>query len=70
MPPSAELLPGTLDLLILRAVSSRRPHGYGVLLRIEQVSRGGRKQRREETVGRNRFVAGIATALTVAPEAV
>jgi len=70
MPPSAELLPGTLDLLILRAVSSRRPHGYGVLLRIEQISRGGRKQRREETVGCNRFVAGIATALTVAPEAV
>jgi hypothetical protein len=70
MPPSAELLPGTLDLLILRAVSSRRPHGYGVLLRIERISRGGRKQLREETTGCNRFVAGIATALTVTPEAV
>jgi len=39
MPPSAELLPGTLDLLILRAVSSRRPHGYGVLLRLQQISK-------------------------------
>ena len=40
MPPSAELLPGTLDLLILKAVSLGRLHGYGVLLRIEQISRG------------------------------
>jgi PadR family transcriptional regulator, regulatory protein PadR len=37
----ATLLPGTLDLLILRAVSLGRLHGYGVLLRIEQISRGG-----------------------------
>src|SRR5258707_5691184 len=36
----AELLPGTLDLLILRAVSLGRLHGYGVLLRIQQISRG------------------------------
>jgi PadR family transcriptional regulator, regulatory protein PadR len=34
------LLPGTLDLLILRAVSLDRLHGYGVLLRIEQISNG------------------------------
>jgi len=40
MPPSADLLPGTLDLLILKAVSLGRLHGYGVLLRIEQISRG------------------------------
>jgi len=33
-----ELLPGTLDLLILKAVSLGRLHGYGVLLRIEQIS--------------------------------
>jgi transcriptional regulator len=39
----AELLPGTLDLLILKAVSLGPQHGYGVLLRIEQVS-GGRFQ--------------------------
>ena len=36
----AELLPGTLDLLILKAVSLGRLHGYGVLLRIAQISGG------------------------------
>src|SRR5882672_5829126 len=36
----AELLPGTLDLLILRAVSLGQLHGYGVLLRIQQISQG------------------------------
>ena len=40
MPDTAELLPGTLDLLILKAVSLGRLHGYGVLLRIEQISGG------------------------------
>jgi PadR family transcriptional regulator, regulatory protein PadR len=40
MPKSAELLPGTLDLLILKAVSLGHLHGYGVLLRIEQISGG------------------------------
>jgi PadR family transcriptional regulator, regulatory protein PadR len=34
----AQLLPGTLDLLILRAVSLGPLHGYGVLLRIGQIS--------------------------------
>ena len=38
MPPSTDLLPGTLDLLILKAVSLGPQHGYGVLLRIEQIS--------------------------------
>lgn len=37
---SAELLPGTLDVLILKAVSLGKLHGYGVLLRIEQISGG------------------------------
>lgn len=37
---SADLLPGTLDLLILKAVSLGDVHGYGVLLRIEQLSGG------------------------------
>jgi transcriptional regulator len=37
---TAELLPGTLDVLILKAVSLGRLHGYGVLLRIEQISGG------------------------------
>ena len=40
MTAQAELLPGTLDLLILKAVSLGRLHGYGVLLRIEQISGG------------------------------
>ena len=35
---TAELLPGTLDLLILKAVSLGPLHGYGVLLRIAQIS--------------------------------
>ena len=35
------IIPGTLDLLILKAVSLGRLHGYGVLLRIEQISGGG-----------------------------
>jgi transcriptional regulator len=36
----AELLPGTLDLLILKAVSLGELHGYGILLRIGQMSGG------------------------------
>jgi transcriptional regulator len=40
MTRSADLLPGTLDLLILKAVSLGHVHGYGVLLRIEQISGG------------------------------
>src|SRR5688500_14061932 len=38
MAKSAELLPGTVDLLILKAVSLGKLHGYGVLLRIEGIS--------------------------------
>ena len=38
--PAVDLLPGTLDLLILKAVSLGPQHGYGILLRIEQISRG------------------------------
>jgi transcriptional regulator len=39
MGKAAELLPGTLDMLILKAVSLTPLHGYGVLLRIRQISR-------------------------------
>jgi len=35
---STPILPGTLDLLILKAVSLGHQHGYGVLLRIQQIS--------------------------------
>jgi transcriptional regulator len=40
MPRQADLLPGTLDLLILKAVSLGKLHGYAVLQRIEQISGG------------------------------
>ena len=40
MPKSADLLPGTLDMLILKAISLEQLHGYGVLLRIKQISGG------------------------------
>lgn len=40
MDKAAELLPGTLDMLILKAVSLGPLHGYGVLLRIQQISNG------------------------------
>jgi PadR family transcriptional regulator PadR len=36
---TTELLRGTLDLLILKAISLGPEHGYGILLRIQQVSR-------------------------------
>ena len=35
----AELMQGTLDMLILKAVSLGPLHGYGILLRIEQISK-------------------------------
>ena len=38
MSDQAQLLPGTLDLLILKAVSLGPLHGYGVLLRIAQIT--------------------------------
>ncbi len=38
MRKNAELLPGTLDMLILKAVSLKPLHGYGVLQRIQQIS--------------------------------
>ncbi len=38
MSNQAQLLPGTLDLLILKAVSLGPLHGYGILLRIGQIS--------------------------------
>jgi len=35
-----DLLQGTLDMLILKAVSLGPFHGYGILLRIQQISKG------------------------------
>jgi PadR family transcriptional regulator PadR len=36
--PPIDLLQGTLDMLVLKAVSLGPLHGYGVLLRIQQIS--------------------------------
>ncbi|MCU1323544.1 MAG: transcriptional regulator, PadR-like family [Acidobacteriaceae bacterium] len=38
MPDQLNLMQGTLDMLILKAVSLGPLHGYGVLLRIQQIS--------------------------------
>jgi PadR family transcriptional regulator PadR len=41
MPPSSQdLLQGTLDLLVLRTLSLAPLHGYGVVQRLTQVTRG------------------------------
>jgi PadR family transcriptional regulator, regulatory protein PadR len=40
MPGRATLLQGTLDLLILKALSAGELHGLGVSRRIEQITRG------------------------------
>ena len=39
MAKPVELLQGTLDMLILKAISLGPLHGYGILVRIEQLSR-------------------------------
>lgn len=38
MAKPADILPGTLDMLILKAASLKPLHGYGILLRIQQIS--------------------------------
>ena len=38
MPRQKDIHPGMLEMLILKAVSLRPLHGYGVLLRIAQIS--------------------------------
>jgi transcriptional regulator len=40
MTEQADLLPGTLDVLILKSVSLGPLHGYAVLARIEQITQG------------------------------
>lgn len=39
MPPSTDLLQGTLDLLILKTLALEPMHGWGVALRIQQISK-------------------------------
>jgi len=43
MGKQVDLLQGTLDMLILKAVSLDRLHGYGVLIRLQQLT-GGKLQ--------------------------
>src|ERR1700681_594299 len=38
--PSTDVIQGTLDMLILKALSLEPMHGYGIARRIEQVSHG------------------------------
>jgi len=38
--PNTDVIQGTLDLLILKALSLQPMHGYGITRRIEQISRG------------------------------
>jgi PadR family transcriptional regulator, regulatory protein PadR len=38
MPPSTDLLPGTLDLLILKTLALEPEHGWAIAQRIQQVS--------------------------------
>ena len=66
MPDQAQILPGTLELLILKAVSLGPLHGYGVLLRIQQIS--GQALLREQTEGWNRLAAAMTAALGAKPE--
>jgi transcriptional regulator len=40
MPRQRDIHPGMLEMLILKAVSLKPLHGYGVLLRIAQISNG------------------------------
>ena len=39
--PDGDLLQGTLDVLILKTVALEPTHGYGILLRIQQISKDG-----------------------------
>jgi transcriptional regulator len=38
--PNTDVIPGTLDLLILKTLSLAPLHGFGVARRIEQITRG------------------------------
>src|SRR5215203_2350503 len=38
--PTTDVIPGTLDLLILKTLSLEPMHGFGIARRVEQISRG------------------------------
>jgi PadR family transcriptional regulator, regulatory protein PadR len=39
-PSTTDVIPGTLDLLILKTLSLQPLHGYGIARRVEQISKG------------------------------
>ena len=69
MSEQAQLLPGTLDLLILKAVSLGPLHGYGVLLRIEQITHGALLAEQGALYpALNRLAVAIGAALSAKPQ--
>ncbi|HKE91344.1 MAG TPA: PadR family transcriptional regulator [Gemmatimonadales bacterium] len=40
MKPQPDLLPGTLDLLVLRTLARSPLHGYGIAQRVQELSQG------------------------------
>jgi hypothetical protein len=64
MTDQAELLPRTLDLLILKAVSLGDVHGYDVLL----LTSAGRRALGQEVESWNRLAEAIATVLGATPQ--
>ena len=38
--PNTDLIQGTLDMLILKTLALERMHGYGIAVRLEQMSKG------------------------------
>src|SRR5512140_88955 len=40
MDATTDVIPGTLDLLILKTLSLEPMHGFGIARRVEQISRG------------------------------
>ena len=38
--PTTDVIPGTLDMLILKTLSLEPMHGFGIARRVEQISRG------------------------------
>jgi PadR family transcriptional regulator PadR len=68
MPPSADLLQGTLDMLILRSIALQPEHGWAIAQRIQQVSNNvltaaGRKQLEAELANWGRLTGAINLVL-------
>ena len=57
MANTADIFPGTLDMLILKAVSLGSLHGYGIARRIEDRDAEPGQQRRELTAAQ--LVLGV-----------